>query len=246
MSDFLASILTYFSILKSSKPADKHHPFGHGKYEDLSGFIEGCLIILASIFIIYDVLKKLFVTSDLSVNTMLGICVMGVSTVLNAIVSSYLFKVAKRTNSISLFADGEHLRTDMLSSLGILTGLVVIKFTHLYILDPIIALVVAIFVFRAGLNILGITKRNLLDGSIPEEDLDKICKLLDLYVDNGISGYKDLKACKIGSDKKLEVTLIFQKDLSIQDCHNTCDVIENTLEKEFGTISTSIHFEPKK
>ena len=127
LSDFLASVLTFFAVMKSSEPADSEHPFGHGRYEDMSGFIEGGLIVFAAFYIIYEASKKIFFSTPLETETTLGIIVMGIAVVANFLVSSYLFYVGKKTNSISLLADGEHLRTDIWSSLGVLAGLVLIK-----------------------------------------------------------------------------------------------------------------------
>ena len=138
MSDFLASILTYFSVIKSAEPADKDHPFGHGKYEDMAGFIEGVLIIFAALFIIYKSLKKIIFGIHAETENGLGILVMLIAVISNFIISSHLLKVAKETNSVSLYADGEHLRTDVYSSLGVLIGLVVIQTTGLYILVQVI------------------------------------------------------------------------------------------------------------
>ena len=153
LSDFLASVLTFFAVMKSSEPADKDHPFGHGRYEDMSGFIEGGLIIFAGIFIIYEAARKLISGHFLETESYLGIAVMGFAVLANFLVSSYLFHVAKKTNSVSLYADGKHLQTDIWSSLGVLIGLVMIKITGLVILDPLIALVVALFVMQAALDI---------------------------------------------------------------------------------------------
>ena len=110
LSDLFASMLTFFSVIKSSKPADDDHPYGHGKYEDMAGFIEGILIIFASLFIIYEASKKIIFGINMDTENFIGIIVMLIAVVLNIIVSSLLFKVAKETNSISLYADGEQRR----------------------------------------------------------------------------------------------------------------------------------------
>ena len=179
LSDFLASVLTFFSVMKSSEPADKTHPFGHGKYEDMSGFIEGGLIIFAAGFIIYEAVKKILAPTSMDVDTTLGLYVMGISVVANVIVSSVLFKVAKTSDSISLYADAEHLRTDILSSLGVFLGLLLIKVTGIHLLDPIIAIIVACIIFRAGFSISKSTMNNLLDCSLPESDLKTIDDILE-------------------------------------------------------------------
>ena len=150
LSDFLASVLTFFAVMKSSEPADSKHPFGHGRYEDMSGFIEGGLIIFAALYIFYEAGKKLIFGYTMENESFLGIAVMGFAVLANFFVSSYLFYVAKKTNSISLYADAEHLRTDIWSSLGVLIGLILIKITGIIILDPIIAMIVALFILKTG------------------------------------------------------------------------------------------------
>lgn len=245
MSDFLASILTFFSVIKSAEPADKKHPFGHGKYEDMSGFIEGGLIIFAAVFIIYEALKKIFFSQNSGVETTLGLYVMGFSVVANIIVSFILFRVAKKADSVSLFADAEHLRTDVLSSLGVFAGLLIIKLTGISILDPIIAIIVALIIFKAGFSISKRTMDNLLDCSLPEEDINNICEILNNCKSNGIIGFKDLKARRLGPQKSIEVTLIFPKDMTIYCCHAICDAIEHKLIQNLGDVTSSIHLEPE-
>ena len=242
-SDFLASVLTFFAVSRSSEPADKEHPFGHGKYEDMSGFIEGGLIILAGLYIIYESVKKLILGYNLEFNSMLGIYVMAFAVVANFMVSSYLFYVAKKADSVSLYADAEHLRTDIFSSLGVLIGLILIKITDIVILDPIIAIIVAIIIIKAGYSISKETLNNLLDGSLPEEDMKKIESILENNI--SIKGYKDLKTRKVGQCKDIEITIFFEPNLTIAQCHKICDEIEEEIEKSFTNITIIIHPEPE-
>ena len=227
LSDCLASVLTFFAVMKSSEPADSDHPFGHGKYEDISGFIEGGLIIFAGLFIIYEAVKKLISHGSAEVDTTLGIAVMLFAVVANYIVSSILFKVAKKSNSISLFADGEHLRTDIYSSFGVMAGLILIKLTGIHILDPIIAIIVALFIFKAGFSISKETLNNLLDGY------------------KGVHGYKTLRGRNIGPEKQIDMILFFPKHMTIEDCHKICDNIETEITKTLGNCIISIHAEPE-
>lgn len=246
LSDFLASVLTFFSVIKSSEPADKTHPFGHGKYEDMSGFIEGGLIIFAGFYIIWEALKKIIFHQTVEVDTTLGICVMLFAVVANIFVSSYLFKVAEKSDSVSLHADGEHLRTDVFSSLGVLLGLVLIKVTGIPVLDPIIAILVAIFVLKAGFEISKKTLNNLLDGTLPTEDIETIKNIINSYNNECLRGYKDLKARRSGPSKDIEITMLFPENMTISDCHKICDDIENLLKKNLGNCNTIIHAEPEK
>ena len=242
LSDCIASILTFFAVSRSAEPADKEHPFGHGKYEDMSGFIEGGLIIFAGFYIIYEALKKLLLGQYLNSEPTIGIYVMGFAVIANFIVSKYLFHVAKKSDSVSLFADAEHLRTDIYSSLAVLIGLLLIKITGMLILDPLIAIAVSLVILHAGFVISKDTLNNLLDGSIPTEDIEKIADILNQNIN--IKGVKSIKGRKSGSSKEIEITLLLNPEMKLRCCHAICDQIEKDLKTEFDNISVIIHAEP--
>ena len=242
LSDFLASVLTFFAVTRSAEPADKEHPFGHGKYEDMSGFIEGGLIIFAGLYIIYEAFSKLVSGYTMEAESMLGIYVMAFAVIANFLVSRYLFYVAKKSDSVSLRADAEHLQTDIFSSFGVLLGLILIKITGLAILDPIIAIVVALIILKTGFSISKETMNNLLDGSLPAGDIEEIENILRR--NTVIKGYKNIKGRKSGQYKEIELTLLFNPDMKILCCHNVCDQIENDIKNKLGNVSINIHSEP--
>ena len=242
LSDFLASVLTFFAVTRSAEPADKEHPFGHGKYEDMSGFIEGGLIIFAGCFIIFESANKLIKGYTLQTESMLGIYVMAFAVVANFAISRYLFYVAKKSDSVSLLADAEHLSTDIFSSLGVLVGLVLIKITGIAALDPIVALIVAVIILKTGFTISKETLNNLLDGSLPQDDIKKIETILKS--NKVIKGFKNIKGRKSGQYKDIELTLLFNPDMKISCAHSICDQIESEIKKELGNVSTIIHAEP--
>ena len=244
MSDLLASVLTFFSVLKSSKPADADHPYGHGKYEDMAGLIEGLLIILAALFIIYKAAKKIIFGVPPETENTIGIVVMLIAVIMNIIVSSLLFKVARESNSISLYADGEHLRTDVYSSLGVLIGLVLIKITGYTVLDPIIAILVAVFIYRAGYSISKRSWMNLLDHSLPEDDIKKIKNIVNQFSDIVTLKPNSIKSRQIGPTKDIALILQFPNTTTICKCHQICDEIEKNIQSIYPNCSISIHFEP--
>ncbi|MBP3820289.1 cation transporter [bacterium] len=244
LSDLFASILTYFSVLKSSKPADNDHPYGHGKYEDMAGFVEGVLIILASVFIIFEATKKIVFNIHMQSENILGIEIMFVAVIMNIIVSSLLFKVAKESDSISLYADAEHLRTDVYSSLGVLLGLILIKITGYSVLDPIIAILVAVFIFAAGRYISKKALKNLLDHSLPNDDIKSIENIIKQYSDIVKLKRHSIRARQVGPTKDIDLILQFPEQTTICDCHKVCDEIESHIKKIFPKSSISIHSEP--
>ena len=244
LSDLFASALTFFSVVKSSQPADSDHPYGHGKYEDMAGFIEGVLIIIASLFIIIEATKKIIFGINIDSENTLGIAVMFIAVVLNIIVISLLFAVAKESNSISLYADGEHLRTDVYSSLGVLMGLILIKVTGYTVLDPIIAILVAGMIFKAGYSISQRAGSNLLDHSLPEDTINNIKQLIKSHSQNAILKKGSFKARQIGPTKDIDMILQFPKNTSICECHKICDEVEKQIRLIYPNSSISIHSEP--
>ena len=244
LSDVLASILTFFAVMRSSEPADAGHQFGHGKYEDMSGFIEGGLIVFAALFIVFEACKKLFFGNIEEINSTPGILVMLFSVVANYIVSSYLFHVAKKSNSVSLYADAEHLRTDIYSSFGVMFGLILIKLTGLAIFDPLIAIFVALFILKTGFEISRETLNNLLDGALPAEDLNKVEDIIKQFHSRGVIEYKNLKSRRVGAEKDIEITLIFPEQMTLLECHKICDEIEDKVEEQLGKTDILIHPEP--
>lgn len=244
MSDFLASVLTFFAVIRSSKPADKDHPFGHGKYEDVAGFLEGLLIILASFYIIWEACKKILHGNALEFDSTWGIVVMSIAIAANLLVSHYLDYVAKKTDSIALRADAKHLSTDVYSSLGVLIGLVLIKLTGISLLDPLIAIFVALIILKAGINITKETLNNLLDGTLPDSDIKIIENILK--DNNKILGFKNLKSRKSGSYRDVDITILCDGNMPIKDCHAICDVLEGQIQKALPHTLITIHCEPYK
>lgn len=244
MSDFLASVLTYFAVLRSSRPADKGHPFGHGGYEDVAGFLEGLLIVIASFYIIGEAIKKIVSTSTSEFDSTLGIIVMCIAIISNICVSKYLSKVAKKADSVALKADSKHLGTDVYSSLGVLIGLVLIKITGITLLDPIIALLVAIIILKTGIKITKESLNNLVDGTLPETDVKKIKKVMETC--EKIYGYKNLKSRKSGPNRDIDITILCDGNMTLKTCHEICDELEFKVKKVLPNTLITIHCEPYK
>lgn len=243
-TDLLAAIIAFFSVKQSANPPDNDHQFGHGKYEDFSGFIEGALILLAAGFIIFESIEKIITNKYDYIDTTAGIFVMLISVIANIIVSRNLLYVARKTDSMALLADAEHLRTDVLTSAGVLAGLVLIKITNIEILDPIVAIMVALIIIKAGLDLCFNSGKNLLDGSLPEEEQKVILNTIKNYIPNEIIEIKELKSRKSGADKLIELIIIIPKKLTIEAGHSLCDRIEEDLKNNIKNSSITIHIEP--
>ncbi len=243
-SDFLASVIAFYAVHKSDQPADKGHQFGHGKYEDVAGFVEGCLIILASLYIVYEAAKKLAGFSSPIDNSLLAVTVMFVSVCANFLVSSYLFKVAKITDSIAIYSDAQHLRTDIYSSLAVFIGLVVISLTNWHVLDALIALVVALIIMNTGVKICKKTMNDILDGSLPESDINIIKSVLNTNSQDTPLEIKEIKTRRAGKNKEIIIVLCVDGNLTVKYTHALCDKLENEIENHLGNTKITIHVEP--
>ena len=244
LSDIAASFMAFVMIKKSSKPADDDHPFGHGKYEELSGFLEGGLIFVIAIFIFYGSIKKFIHPQAQEFEPFWGIIVMTVSVVVNVFVSKYLFFIGKKTNSIAITADAEHLKTDVLSSLAVLVGLLMVKVTGLAVIDTIFAFIVGLIIAFTGTKVTFTAVKGLLDEALPQEDLEIIKRILDKHVNKDIVDVKFSKTRKSGSEKLIELVLTVHKDMTIGAGHEICNLLENEISAALNGASVFIHLEP--
>ncbi len=244
-ADLSASCLAYFSVSKSAKPADDDHPYGHGKYEDLAGFVEAILIILTALYILFVACEKIITHGgNYEIHTTIGILIMCLSVVVNWLISSYLDRIAIKTDSIALKTDSEHLRADIYSSLGIIAGLVAVKITGLNILDPIIAIFVAAIILRTGIKLTKQSSNNLLDGSLPKEDKEKIDEALNGFRAHGVIGAKQIRTSKSGSKRLIQMTIFLPSGMTLLEAHNICDEIETQIRKNLKNCDIIIHAEP--
>jgi cation diffusion facilitator family transporter len=240
--DLIASIVAFFAVRESNKPPDKQHPFGHGKAEGISGAFEGLLIFIAIILIVTEAIKKLFHGST-AINVDMGLVVMGFSALLNTIVSRRLFKVAKKADSLALEADALHLSTDVVTSLGVFFGLLLIRLTGWHMLDPLIALGVAIVIGKAAYDIVRRAIKDLMDENLSEVELSQIEQVLKEHQPHFI-GFHDLRSRKSGNTREIDLHLVQCRHMNLQDAHALCDHLEDELRKQLPRIHITIHVEP--
>jgi len=241
-NDLLASFIALFAVKSSAKPPDKEHPYGHGKIENISGTLEAMLIFIAAGLIIKEAVEKL-IHGGGTVEPGWGMLIMGGSALMNLIVSHYLLKVSRETNSIALEADGIHLRTDVYTSLGVFIGLLLIKITGYQIIDPIVAILVALLIIKAGCELINKAFMPLLDIIMDEDTLEVVTSILDEYSDKFIE-YHELRGRRAGRDIHIDMHLVVSPELSIQEAHDICDLIESRIEQEIAYSNVLIHVEP--
>jgi cation diffusion facilitator family transporter len=247
--DLLAAGIALFAVRKSAKPSDRSHPYGHGKIENLSGTVEAILIFLAAGWILWEAVKKFRNPSPLE-NSLWGVGVMFVSSVVNVVVSKMLFKVGKATDSIALQADAWHLRTDVWTSAGVMAGLGLIwlgeevfEGIHFHWIDPLAAVVVALLIVRAAWHLTIQSGRDLLDYTLPDGEEKWIRDYLDGLIPK-IRGFHDLKTRKSGADRFVEVHLVMEPHMTVLESHAMGDEISDAIRSHLENAQVTVHVDP--
>ena len=238
-----ASVLMFCSVFISEKPADEDHNYGHERIENLSCMTEGLLIVAAALLIVYTAAGRLFAAADL-LEVNLGIGISMLATGLNAGLSFFLARAAKKSGSAALEGDSKHLLSDVISSVGVWLGLFVAELTGWSILDPVLAFIVAALIVRIGAGLIWSSSTNLMDRSCPKEE-KKIIEVLLRHKPNFFD-FHELKTRRHGNRVFSELHLTVLGSLSVEEAHNLADHLEEELKKEMPLISLTIHLEPAK
>lgn len=240
--DLVAALIARYSVKKSAEPADKEHRYGHGKFENLSGMIEGSLIFIAAALIIFEAAQKFNKPTPVDF-LYVGMAIMGFSAVLNYIVSRRLAKVAKKTDSLALEADAYHLRTDVWTSGGVFIALVLIQVTGFEWFDPAVAMIVAAFIIHAAYDITTRSTEGLLDKSLPEAEIKLIERVIRDHGGNALN-YHKLRARKMGSERQIDLHLIVPLNLSVKEGHDLVEDLEKDIRRELPKSIIVVHIEP--
>jgi cation diffusion facilitator family transporter len=238
--DLVAALIAFFSVKVSDTPPDSRHPYGHGKVENISGVIEALLIFVAAIWIIVEAVKKLLGEEIVLESLWMGSLVMAVSAIVNIIVSRKLYKVAHETNSIALEADALHLKTDVYTSAGVALGLLLIVLTDIKWMDPVIAILVALFIIKESVELLKRAFWPLLDSAWAEDEIKELEKKLN---DMGVN-YHELRTRKAGNYRFIDIHVEIPGNESVGDAHKYCDQIEDELTAAYENLNVTIHVEP--
>lgn len=241
--DLIVSMFNYFALNTSEKAADKSFNFGRGKMEPLAAVMEGTVISLSALFILYEALIKIFHPREMAYMSE-SIWVMLVSIVITALLVMYLNSVAKETNNMVIKADALHYKTDLFSNGAVLVALTLIYFTGEQLIDSILGVAIAIYMIYSSFPIIKEGVLMLLDVALPEEDIIKIENILKN--ENGITDYHFLQTRKSGSHIFISVHAVFNISISLYDAHLVSDKLEDAIKKLFDDKKTHIiiHMDP--
>ena len=242
--DLVASIVAFVSVRKAGVPADREHPYGHAKVENLAAAFEGVLILVGAAVIAFESVRRLFVPAEVQL-LWVGIVVIGFSGVANVAVSSFLARRAAATESPALEGDAAHLRTDALTSFGVLGGLLLVEVTGIERIDPIVALLVAAAIVVSGLRLVSRSSRVLVDEALPAEELAGVREAVQGHGAEEIAGFHALRARRAGSDRYVDLHVQFRRGTSLERAHDLAHELTRDIRIRLSGADVLIHIEPE-
>lgn len=248
-NDLLAAIIAWISVRTSDKSPDREHQYGHGKIEGISGAIEAALIVAAAIWIVVESVRKIIHGGEVE-HLGAGTVVMLVSAGVNVAVARYLFRVAREQDSLALEADAHHLSTDVYTSLGVAVGLAVVLgwrtitggSTALDIVDPLVAIAVALFILKIGVDLTRNAVSHLLDRRLPDEELEVIHEILRRHA--GLLEWHGLRSRKSGSQRYVDVHITMAGSATLVEAHALAKSIEAAIAAALPPAQAVVHVDP--
>jgi len=237
-----AGIVALIMLTIAAHPPDKEHPFGHDKAEYFSSLIEGLLIVLAAIGIVYAAVNRIYHPRPLE-ELNIGMALSLLATLINFVTARILMHFGRKHNSITLEADAHHLMTDVWTTIGIVVGILLVKLTNWQLLDPLMAIGVALSIVYTGAKLIVRSTDGLMDSKLSEKELKLIRKILDRYKEQGID-YHALYTRQSSSKSFITFHLLIPGDLTIYQSHDFSKKIEKEIAAALPYSSVFIHLEP--
>ncbi|MCH9817078.1 MAG: cation diffusion facilitator family transporter [Actinomycetia bacterium] len=239
-----AAIVAIIALRTAAKPADRAHQFGHGKAEYFSALTEGVLIILAASLIIFTAVPRLLQPEPLE-EIGLGLAISVLASLLNAVVALILWRAGTKHGSLALIADAKHLITDLWTTGGVLAAVLLVGLSGWLILDPLIALAVAVNIILVGFGLMRRSLSGLMDSALPESDVTKLKTALAPYRGQDIEIHA-VQSRISGRQRFVSMHVLVPGGWSVTAGHDLCESIEDSVKEALGSCSVSTHLEPRE
>jgi cation diffusion facilitator family transporter len=239
--DIFSIGITVIAVRMSVTPADEEHPFGHGKMEGVSALVQAFLVLGAGGFIIYSAIQRIILKEVIKPDS--GMIVMIISIIASYFLSRHLRRVAKATESSAIDASAQNISADVYSAAGVLLGLLAVRLTQWEILDPIIALIMAGFVLKAGYSVVIRAFRELTDYSLPKEEQEILNNCIREHFTQLVD-FHAVRSRRAGSERFVDLHLVMPRDVTVEDAHRMCDHLEKDIKTKLPNSSITIHVEP--
>jgi len=244
MLDILSSTINFFAIKVSMSPPDENHPYGHSKFEPLAAQIQSFIILFSGVFILYK--AYINITDKTEIKAVgINIAVMIISIIITLFLVVFLKKAAIRLNSTVLHADSLHYKTDILSGVGVLSALIIIKITGLHIIDAIVSAVIAVYIIFSALRLNLQVTRELLDQTLPEEDMHILREILESHSDEIVEVH-NLRTRSAGNLRFIDMHLVLYNKMTLKEGNDIRADIEQRIKRGIENADVNIYIEPCK
>jgi len=241
--DMFVSLFNMFAITKSEKPADNNYNYGRGKIEALASVIEGTVITVSGLFLLYSAIKK-YINGEQSSYLDISLFVMIISIIITALLVLYLNYVAKKTNNMVIKADSLHYKTDLWTNLAVLISIGLVYFTGYEIFDVIIGAGISIYIIYSAYELIKEGVEVLLDKAVENEIVEQIISAIKS--EEKVNDYHFLKTRRAGKVIFVDVHLVFDCEISLLEAHKISDIVEEKI-KQINTDydwEINIHLDP--
>jgi cation diffusion facilitator family transporter len=239
----VTAVVSLLAVRTSAKPADADHPYGHGKVEYFSAVIVGVFIVVAALLILREAYHGFMSPRPFNAS-MEGLLVNGLASGVNGVWCWVLIHMGRRAKSPALVADGKHLLTDAVSSVGVLLGVMLAAITGWAVLDPALAALVAVNILWSGWQLMRESVGGLMDEAVPNARLTRIREVISSSADGALEAH-DLRTRHAGRLTFVDFHLVVPGDMSVSTAHDICDRIERALREEVQHAMITIHVEPE-
>ncbi|QNI70393.1 cation diffusion facilitator transporter family protein [Cyanobium sp. NS01] len=237
-----AALGAFWALTLAARPADREHNYGHFKAEYFSSGLESALIVLAALLILQSAFGRLLNPQPLQ-QVGLGLMLSLLATALNGLVAVLLLRASRRFDSITLRADGQHLLTDVWTSLGVVVSLVLVPLTGLTVLDPLVAIAVAANILFTGWQLLRETASGLMDRSLAEPDQQRLARLLAARSGDQVA-FHAVRTRVAGSRRFVSLHVLVPGHWSVQRGHDFCSALEHDIAAALPRSHVLTHLEP--
>lgn len=239
--DLSAAVIGYIGVRVAGKPPDAEHHFGHGRAEDIAAASIATLIFAAAAIIAYQAVQRLIEGTAVQMIDA-GIIATIIAIGINVVVSRYVLRIARSVDSVALEATGRDLMADVMSSVAVLIGLVLVRVTGQPLLDPVVALLVVVLIARAAHHTMRKSVKHLMDTRLPEKEEHRIHALLQEHKE--IANYHKVRTRKAGSQRHVVAHIVVSRDHSLEDGHRIAEEIEDRIRALYGNTTVTVHVEP--
>jgi cation diffusion facilitator family transporter len=238
----VTAVAAFMAVRLSATPADANHPYGHHKVEYFSAVLEGVLIIVAALAILREAYLGLLTPTVIDAPAR-GLAINGLASVINAVWSWLLIREGRRLRSPALVADGRHLLTDVVTSVGVIGGLLLVPLTGWSWLDPVLAAIVAFNILWSGWGLIKESIGGLMDEALPETTLVRVREIIAINAEGALEAH-DLRTRHAGRMTFIDFHLVVPGSMSVTDAHDICDRLERALKAHIEDALITIHVEP--